>query len=162
VHLSGRDLIIKSFNHETVERVPWIPYTGIQVGSLTHTPANELLLNEDLLFSSLMEAHKLYGPDGMPVIFDLQIEAEILGCELLWAEKAPPSVINHPLESSKEIPTQLPSKDDGRLPLVLNVMERMKKTVGETTALYGLVCGKHGQPVSNQYDQSSGIKWINS
>jgi len=141
VHLTGRDLIIKSFNHESVERVPWIPYTGIQVGSLTHTPANELLMNEDLLFSSLMEAHKLYGPDGMPIIFDLQIEAEILGCDLAWAEKAPPSVKNHPLESTKVIPTKMPSKNDGRLPLVLNVMEKMKQAVGETTALYGLVCG---------------------
>jgi uroporphyrinogen decarboxylase len=141
VRLSGRDLIIKSFNHETVERVPWIPYTGVQVGSLTNTPANKLLMDEDLLFTSLMEAHRLYGPDGMPIVFDLQIEAEILGCELLWAEKAPPSVKTHPLANDKSIPTMLPSKHDGRLSMVLNVMERMKQVVGETTALYGLVCG---------------------
>ncbi len=138
---SGKELIYKIFNHESVERVPWVPYTGVQVGSLTNTTAEELLKNEDLLYKSLMKAHSLYGPDGMPVIFDLQIEAEILGCELMWAEKAPPSVRSHPLAEEKTLNLKLPTKEDGRLPLVLNVMERMKKEVGKTTALYGLVCG---------------------
>ncbi|MFQ3621398.1 MAG: hypothetical protein SNJ78_10710 [Spirochaetales bacterium] len=39
----------------------------------------------------------LYQVDGQPVMFDLQIEAEVLGCELGWAEDAPPSVASHPL-----------------------------------------------------------------
>jgi uroporphyrinogen decarboxylase len=77
----------------------------------------------------------------MPVIFDLQIEAEILGCELMWAEKAPPSVRTHPLEESAKIEMELPKESDGRIPLVLSVMRKIKKEVGDTTALYGLACG---------------------
>ncbi len=141
MQLSGKELIFKIMNNEEVNRTPWIPYTGVQVGSLTNTTADKLLQSEELLFSNLIEAHKLYGPDGIPVIFDLQIEAEILGCELMWAEKAPPSVKTHPLSENKEIEFRLPEKSDGRLPIVLNVMERMKKEVGEKTALYGLICG---------------------
>ncbi len=141
LNITGKKLIFDIFNHNKVSRIPWIPYTGVQVGNLTNTGADKLLQDEELLFASLMEAHKLYGPDGMPVIFDLQIEAEILGCELMWEEKAPPSVRNHPLSESKEIIYKLPEKSDGRLPIVLNVMERLKKKVGETTALYGLACG---------------------
>jgi len=138
---NGKELIFKTFNNEKTERVPWIPYTGIQVGSLTGITAEELLKDEELLFQNLMKAHNQYGPDGMPIIFDLQIEAEIFSCELMWAEKAPPSVRTHPLADSKEINFELPIETDGRLPIVLNVMRRMKKEVGETTALYGLICG---------------------
>ena len=59
----------------------------------------------------------------------------------MWAKDAPPSVVSHPLEMEKEIPTKMIEKSDGRLPMILDVMKRMKKEVGDTTALYGLVCG---------------------
>jgi len=88
-----------------------------------------------------MEVNRLYDPDGQPVVFDLQLEAEILGCELLWADKAPPSVLSRPLQTSMTIPDKLPAPEDGRLPTVLDVMRRMKVSVGDATALYGLVTG---------------------
>ena len=141
MYTNGKNLIFDIYKNKEVERVPWIPYTGIHIGSLTGITAEALLKDENLLYENLMEAHRLYSPDGMPIIFDLQLEAEILGCELMWADKAPPSVKTHPLSETKDITLKLPQKDDGRLPLVLNVMERMKKEVGETTALYGLLCG---------------------
>jgi uroporphyrinogen decarboxylase len=74
-------------------------------------------------------------------VFDLQIEAEILGCELLWAENNPPSVKSHPLAKTKEIPSQIPSKDEGRLPMILGAMKEVKEKVGDDTALYGLFTG---------------------
>ncbi len=141
MNMTGKELIFKVFNNQKVDRVPWIPYTGIQVGSLSGATAEDLLKNENLLVANLLKAHSLYGPDGMPVIFDLQLEAEILGCDLMWAEKAPPSVRTHPLSERKNIDLELPKKEDGRLPLVLNVMKKMKQEVGDTTALYGLICG---------------------
>ena len=101
-----------------------------------------MLTDTGRLFEALLEVNRLYQPDGQPVVFDLQLEAEILGCKLLWADKAPPSVATHPYSAQcMGIPGRLPQKKDGRLPLVLDVMERMKKAVGERTALYGLVTG---------------------
>lgn len=141
MNITGKKIIFDVFNHKKTSRIPWIPYTGIQVGSLIGVTAEKLLKSEELLIESLLKAHEIYGPDGMPVIFDLQIEAEILGCELMWAEKAPPSVKTHPLSESKEINFELPKKNDGRLPIVLSVMEKLKKEVGAKTALYGLACG---------------------
>ena len=136
MNTKGKKIIFDVFNHKEVERVPWVPYTGIHVGSLTGISAEALLKNENLLFDSLLKAHKQYTPDGMPIIFDLQLEAEILGCELMWADKAPPSVRTHPLSETKDINLRLPQKGDGRLPLVLNVIERMKKEVGRVYAHY--------------------------
>jgi uroporphyrinogen decarboxylase len=137
----GKALLLAALRHEPVEAVPWVPFAGVHAGKLKGYTATEVLTDADKLFESLLEVNRVYDPDGQPVVFDLQIEAEILGCELLWAEKAPPSVATHPLAAELVIPDRLPEPADGRLPIVLEVMRRMKTAVGERTALYGLVCG---------------------
>ncbi|UYO63563.1 uroporphyrinogen decarboxylase [Acetobacterium wieringae] len=139
----GKDLILKTLRHETVNEVPWVPFSGVHAGFLKGYTAREVLTDGDKLFESLMEVHKLYTPDGMPVIFDLQIEAEILGCELLWAEDNPPSVMSHPYAGELTVPCKckIPKITDGRIPMVVDVMKRVKAAVGEDTALYGLICG---------------------
>jgi len=102
-----------------------------------------VLRDPDKLYESLLEVKKLYMPDGMPIVFDLQIEAEILGCDLLWATYNPPSVKSHPLADEKTIPCNcmIPTKESGRVPMILDVMRRAKETIGKDTALYGLICG---------------------
>lgn len=139
---TGKELLIRTFKHERgLPRVPWVPFAGVHVGKLKGYSAIEVLTNGEKLLESLIEVNRLYRPDGQPVLFDLQVEAEILGCELVWAEKAPPSVKTHPLASDKTIPQRLPEKSDGRLPMILEVMKRFKAQVGQTTALFGLICG---------------------
>lgn len=140
----GKELIFQTLNHQKTDRVPWVPFAGVHAGKLKGYTAKEVLMDEDKLYESLMEVHRLYRPDGMPIMFDLQIEAEILGCELLWAEFNPPSVCKHPYgEDGSGYPTDdlVPQKEDGRIPMVLNTMKRVKESVGEETALYGLLCG---------------------
>lgn len=139
--MNGRDLVLATLAHQTPERTPWVPYTGVHVGSLIGVAADRLLRSADLLTRALLEANRLYAPDGQPVVFDLQVEAEILGCDLVWAAKAPPSVSTHPFAAVKGVPRRLPERADGRLPLILEVMKRVKAEVGGTTALYGLFTG---------------------
>ncbi len=139
--MTGKELIMKAFRGEKTERAPWVPYTGVQVANLKGYNAQQVLQDGDKLLECLLEAKKQYTPDGMPVVFDLQIEAEILGCELLWAEDSPPTVSSHALADTKEIPAKIPAKTEGRIPMVLDVMKRLKAEVGDSTALYGLVCG---------------------
>lgn len=139
--MNGKERLLATLRHETTDHAPWVPFAGVHAGLLTGVDATEVLTDVDKLVASLLEVNRLYMPDGQPVVFDLQIEAEILGCELLWAEKAPPSIATHPLASDMTIPTHLPEATDGRLPVVLEAMRRVKAQVGETTALYGLVTG---------------------
>jgi uroporphyrinogen decarboxylase len=138
---TGKELIAAAMRHQATERVPWVPFAGVHAGKLKGYDAQEVLTDGEKLLDSLVEVNKLYNPDGQPVLFDLQLEAEILGCKLLWSKLAPPSVATHPLEATKEIPTHIPGPDEGRLPLVLDAMRALKEKVGSTTALYGLVCG---------------------
>lgn len=139
--MTGKELVLKTFRHEATPRVPWVPFAGVHAGKLKGYTAQEVLKNGDKLLDALLEVHKLYMPDGMPVAFDLQLEAEILGCDLVWADNNPPSVLTHPLEGTEEIPTKLLERSDGRIPLVMDACKRLKAAVGDTTALYGLFCG---------------------
>jgi uroporphyrinogen decarboxylase len=140
----GKELIFQTLRHEKTERAPWVPFAGVHAGKLKGYTAEEVLTDGNKLYESLIEVNKLYTPDGMPIVFDLQIEAEILGCELLWARDNPPSVMSHPLMGSeKKIPCkcEIPSKESGRIPMILDVMKRIKAEIGDDTALYGLICG---------------------
>lgn len=142
-----KDLLIRALRHEKVERAPWVPFAGVHAGKLKGFTAVEMLTDADKAFEALTEVNRLYKPDGQPVIFDLQIEAECLGCSLIWVDDCPPSVVSHPLESDDTQPPitpcdcKIPSREAGRIPFVLELMRRMKEAVGDTTALYGLVCG---------------------
>jgi len=139
--LKKKELLYAALQHAELPAVPWVPFAGVHAGALKGYSAREVLTDGKKLLESLLAVNRQYDPDGQPVVFDLQIEAEMLGCELVWAEKAPPSVADHPLAANPELPCRLPEKADGRLSLVLEVMRAMKKEVGGHTALYGLVTG---------------------
>lgn len=139
----GKELIFKTLRHEKCDEIPWVPFAGVHAGQLKGFTAEEMLTNADNIVESLIEVNKLYMPDGLPVLFDLQVEAEILGCDLLWAKDNPPSVKSHPLAADKTIPCQckLPTPESGRLPMILDAKRRIKEAIGDDVALYGLICG---------------------
>jgi uroporphyrinogen decarboxylase len=139
--LTGKELLFGTLRHEVMPAVPWVPFAGVHAGKLVGYSATEVLKDEKKLVESLIAVNNVYDPDGQPVVFDLQIEAEILGCNLVWAPSGPPTVASHPLAERMEIPTLLPEATDGRLPMVLGAMRAMQQAVGEKTALYGLICG---------------------
>ena len=141
--MNARQNLFSVLKHEQTNEIPWVPFAGVHAGKLVGYNATEVLTEEEKLFESLMAVNRLYKPSGQPVLFDLQVEAEILGCELMWTTEGPPSIKSHPLSQTTQIPCEctLPDKEDGRLPMILSVMRRMKEAVGAETALYGLICG---------------------
>lgn len=141
--MSGKELIYAVMRHEKTDAIPWVPFVGVHGGRIIGKDATEMLTNADNLARGVIEAARLYSADGIPILFDLQIEAEILGCELVWAKSGPPSVKSHPLEESDEVPCKckVPNKNSGRIPMVLKAFDQVKKEIGDTTALYGLICG---------------------
>jgi uroporphyrinogen decarboxylase len=138
--MRGKQLIFDVLEGKEVERTPWVPYTGAQIANLKNYTAEEMFKSADKLFECLIEAEKQYTPDGMPAIFDLQVEAEILGCDLTWYKNTPPTVSSHPLSDNFEIPTTVLKETDGRIPLIVEAMKRFKEARPDI-AMYGLVCG---------------------
>ncbi len=136
----GKELLFAAFRNENTERIPWVPFVGCHGGALIGVDAENYLKSTNHIVHGLREAIKRYRPDGLPVAFDLQIEAEALGCELNWAKENPPAVTNHILstKSIEELPKITPNS--GRLPVVLEAVRQLKADKHDV-ALYGLVTG---------------------
>ena len=140
--MTGRELILKAIHNETTSRPAWLPFVGAHGARLIGRSAEDYLRSTELIVEGLQRAFELYRPDGLPVFFDLQLEAEVLGCELMWSVEGPPAVKTHPLErgvSLEELPVF--GTDAGRFPVVLEALRTLKKEIGNEVALYGLLCG---------------------
>jgi MtaA/CmuA family methyltransferase len=141
--MTGKELILKAVRGEETPRPAWLPFVGCHGGKLIDKTATEYLTSANLLVEGLKKANELYRPDGLPVTFDLQLEAEVLGCDLHWADEVPPSVVTHPLEAEGFTLADLPKFNGtkGRLPIVMSALETLKREMGDDVALYGLICG---------------------
>lgn len=139
--MTGKETLLAALRRETTPRPAWLPFVGVHGGSLVQAKAPDYLKRADLIISGLRRAFELYHPDGLPIIFDLQMEAEVLGCELRWAEEVPPSVASHPLLAKSLADLPAFSTDMGRFPVAAAVLDELKPDIGNDVALYGLLTG---------------------
>ncbi len=141
--MNGKELVMKAFARESVERAPWVPFVGVHAGSLIGVDAEAYLKSEDLMYEALTKAIDVYQPDGLPVSFDLQMEAEILGCGLVWSKDNPPSVATHPMGEGGTVELEslsIPQPTEGRIPITMNLTRRLR-AANPQLALYGLITG---------------------
>ena len=145
--MTPKELLFATLEHKPTPRPAWVPFAGAHAARLLGYTAAEFLQNEDKMVQCLLEVHRMFKPDGECCIFDLQVEAEILGCDLAWADNGPPSVASHPLACDEDdepiVPCvcTIPGPSDGRIPLICGAMRRVKEAIGDTTGLYGLITG---------------------
>ncbi len=140
--MTGKEILFAALRNGLTPRPAWVPFVGVHGGRLVGVKASEYLRSADRMVEGLTQAVARYRPDGLPVMFDLQLEAEAMGCGLAWADETPPAVKTHPLEGGGSL-AALPPFDlgAGRLPLAFEVTRRMKAQVGAEVGLYGLICG---------------------
>ncbi len=139
--MHGLELIKKAMALEETERVPWVPFVGVHGGFLNGVDAETYLKSGDDIVAGVSRAIEEYSPDGVPVVFDLQLEAEILGCQLQWAPHNPPAVVSHPLADGIVLgDLQIPKPNDGRIPVLLDATRKLREKYPEV-ALYGLITG---------------------
>ncbi|BAX81215.1 uroporphyrinogen decarboxylase family protein [Labilibaculum antarcticum] len=139
--MQGLELIKKAMKLETVDRIPWVPFVGAHAGKLIGLSATDFLKSADNIVEGVNKAIELYNPDGIPVAFDLQIEAEALGCKLVWADDNPPAVISHPLMNGIKLEDlKVPCACKDRIPIVMEATRRLREQHPDI-ALYGLITG---------------------
>ncbi len=136
----SKQLLFKALKGGKTERPAWVPFVGCHGGALIDKSAETYLKSVDLMAKGTLEAIELYNPDGIPVNFDLSVEAEALGCGVRWSEENPPAIVEHVL-ADKTI-SELPEVKSapGRIEDVVRVIERLKKEDLDV-GLYGLVTG---------------------
>jgi uroporphyrinogen decarboxylase len=139
--MTGKQLILDAMENKITGRTPYVPFVGVHAAALLGMGAEEFLRSTDNIVAGMSKSVELYKPDGIPVVFDLQIEAEVLGSSLVWSEDNPPAVSSHPLMGDTKL-ADLPVFDatKGRIPLVLDVTRRLRAKYPDL-ALYGLITG---------------------
>ena len=139
--MTGKELVLHALKREKTDRIPWVPFVGSHAAALLGISASEYLKSADHIVNGVQMAIERYAADGIPVLFDLQLEAETLGCDLNWADDNPPSVSAHPLLTGVELDDlKIPGPEDGRIGLTLDATRRLREA-NPDTALYGLITG---------------------
>ncbi|MDO4559641.1 MAG: uroporphyrinogen decarboxylase family protein [bacterium] len=140
--MNGKERVLKALRFEEVDRVPWVPFTGVHVAKLVGSNAEELLKDGDILVDAVCAAAERYYADGVCSAFDLQAEAEVLGCALHWSKNNPPAVTGHVLAQGQTL-DELPefTKDKGRLPMFFAATRKLVEKIGGEKAVFALCCG---------------------
>ncbi len=140
--MKPKQYVMDALYNKTVDRIPWVPFVGCHAAKLIDVTASEYFKSSANIVEGVKKAYEIYNPDGLPVLFDLQVEAEAMGCRLKYAETNPPSVETHPLEQGKDIEDlKIPGEADGRFPIVLDAARKICSGLGNEIALYGLITG---------------------
>jgi len=139
--MRGKQLLKQAFALKETTRTPWVPFVGVHAASLLGVTAEEYLKSTELIVKGVTKAIELYNPDGIPIVFDLQLEAECLGCGLVWANENPPAVHTHPLMESVLLEDlKIPAATEGRIGVVMEATRQLRAT-NPDLALYGLITG---------------------
>ncbi len=139
--MTGKTRIQMAMRRKKTDRVPWVPFVGVHGGYLVDMAADDYLRESNAIMAGVDKAIELYQPDGIPVVFDLQVEAEALGCKLQWAKDNPPAVVSHPLAEGTGI-ADLPELNpgSGRIPVCMEATRTLRNKHPDI-ALYGLITG---------------------
>ena len=140
----AKQLLIDATRGKTTPYPPWLPYAGVHCAALIDTPAEKFFRDPALLAKGVVHAAKLYHADGIPLLFDLSIEAHSVGCELSWWDDNVPSVTTHPCakQTPAEVGLKIPEPSDGRWPGIFEAAAIAKPQLDELDcAMLGLVCG---------------------
>jgi uroporphyrinogen decarboxylase len=140
----AKQKFIDAVRGKRTESAPWVPYAGMHCAFVINEPADKYLQDPEILAKGLVETAKRYKADGIPLVFDLSIEAHALGCELKWWPDNVPSVTTHPCseKTPAEAGLQMPTKDSGRWPVIFEAARIAKPQLDELDCgLIGGLCG---------------------
>lgn len=138
----GRQAVIDAVKGLPTETVPWVPYAGVHCAYLINEPADKFLKDPDLIAKGVIYTAERYKVDGIPLLFDLTVEAISMGCDHKWWPDNPPSITSHPLDKTplKEANLKIPGPNDGRWPVIIEAGKKVREALPDV-ALYGILCG---------------------
>jgi uroporphyrinogen decarboxylase len=140
----AKQMLIDAYRGKKTPKPPWVPYAGVHCAFMINEPAENMLKDPELLAKGIVFTAKRYKADGIPLLFDLSVEANAVGCELKWWPDNVPSVTTHPCSkmTPAEAGLKLPTKDSGRWPVIYEAARIAKPQLDELDCcLMGLFCG---------------------
>jgi [methyl-Co(III) methanol-specific corrinoid protein]:coenzyme M methyltransferase len=150
--MSPKERLLATLAHQPVDRIP--------VAQPLHTGTIELMKscgafwpevhsNAELMATLSYEAHRVIGFESVRVPFDINIEAEAMGCTLEYHAgrnkglDIQPPVKEPPMSETGDF-SRVKDPDpykDGRMPVVLEAIKLLKKRVPDTLPVLSMVVG---------------------
>ncbi|MCP4348057.1 MAG: hypothetical protein GY795_21355 [Desulfobacterales bacterium] len=140
----AKQMLIDAYRGKRTERAPWVPYAGVHCAFIINEPADKFLQDPELLAKGVVETAKRYKADGIPLLFDLSVEANAMGCELKWWPDNVPSVTTHPCsdKTPEQAGLKMPTKESGRWPVLFEAARIAKPQLDELDCvMIGGFCG---------------------
>ncbi len=141
----SKQLLIDAIHGRTTPKAPWFPYAGVNSAFNIKEKAEDYLRDPRLIAKGVAQTAKRYRADGFPLLFDLSVEANAVGCELRWWADNVPSVVTHPcskMQTPRELGLKVPTQESGRWPVVLEAGRLAKPELdAQDCVLVGLYCG---------------------
>ncbi|MBI5445454.1 MAG: hypothetical protein HY900_30100 [Deltaproteobacteria bacterium] len=140
----AKQKLINAYRGKQTDTAPWVPYAGVHCAFLIDEPADKYLKDPNLLAKGVANAANRYHADGIPLLFDLSVEANSVGCDLKWWGDNVPSVTSHPCsdKSPSQAGLKVPTKESGRWPVIFEAAKLAKPLLDEMDCvMMGLVCG---------------------
>lgn len=146
--LSPKERVLNVLLEGKADRVPCfsgmgnVTTEGLKKHGIRFSEAHQ---KAELMARAASSTHELYGYESAVVPFDIGIEAEALGCELNFYERAEgilyPTVKTKVLgmDEAFEVPGDLLER--GRIPVVAEALRLLKKSVGEKIAVGSYILG---------------------
>ncbi|MFH1152356.1 MAG: uroporphyrinogen decarboxylase family protein [Pseudomonadota bacterium] len=140
----SKQMLIDAYRAKRTESAPWVPYSGVHCAFLIGEKADEYLKRPELLAKGVAHTAERYHADGIPLVFDLSVEAHSVGCELKWWEDNVPSISTHPCsdKSPEQAGLTIPTRESGRWPVLFEAAKLVKPKLDSLDcAMMGLLCG---------------------
>jgi MtaA/CmuA family methyltransferase len=140
----AKQMLIDATMGKTTPTAPWVPYAGVHCAYLIKERADAYFKDPELMARGVVEAATRYRADGIPLAFDLSLEAESVGCEMTYWEDNVPSVSGHPCDKQtpQELGLAMPTETDGRWPVLFEAARLAKPRLDQMDcALIGLLTG---------------------
>ena len=130
----AKQMLLDAYQGKKTAKAPWVPYAGVHCAFIINEPADKMLQDPELLAKGIVATAKRYKADGIPLLFDLSVEANAVGCGLKWWPDNVPSVTNHPCSAKTpaEAGLQLPTKESGRWPVIFEAARICQTAAGRT------------------------------
>jgi len=138
----GKDRIRAAFKRQYADRVPIYPITARFNARISGIPMREFLTEPAKMAQAILNYHEMFNPDICLVMGDMLYEVEACGTELEFPEDALCFEKTRLLEDKASLAKlEVPDpKKDGRLPVYLEVCERVSSVVKDSN-VSGLACG---------------------
>ncbi len=146
--MTKRERVEAVYALKPADRIPFVPAIYEHKGALIGKSPSEICRNADLLYAGLLKELQVYDADMLVIGIDVyNVEAEALGCKVIYFEDSNdcPAVVEPVVHGPADLHRLgVPDPERAaRMPLYLDVAERLSREIGACIIVRGAVTGPY-------------------